>query len=96
VCPPQVDDERAKLRAETAAAREATSYASQQLADKEAAITAAKEALAAAGRQAKSLTQERKAALAAKAAAEADVNEAQGAADAGEGSNIRWLQRFEV
>jgi len=79
----QVDETRAKLRAETAAAQETTQEAASQLAEQEAALAAAKEQQEGCQRQLKSLARERKDALQAKAAVEADVNEAAAALEAG-------------
>lgn len=79
----QVDESRAKLRAETAAAQETTQEAASQLAEQEAALAAAKEQQEGFQRQLKSLAKERKDALQAKATVEADVNEAAAALEAG-------------
>jgi septal ring factor EnvC (AmiA/AmiB activator) len=83
VCTPQVDADRAKLHADTAAAHETTQEAAVALSEQEAALAAAKEQQEAYGRQLKSLAKERKQALEAKAKAEADVNEADAALTSG-------------
>lgn len=79
----QVDESRAKLRAETAAAQQTTQDAAAQLSEQEAALAAAKEQQDGYGRQLKALAKERKQALEAKAKVEADVNEAEAALESG-------------
>lgn len=79
----QVDESRAKLRAETASARETTQEAAAQLADQESALASAKDQQEAYSRQLKVLAKERKQALEAKAKVEADVNEAEAALESG-------------
>lgn len=79
----QVDESRAKLRAETAAAQESTQEASAQLAEQEAALSAAKDQQEGYQRQLKALAKERKEALQAKAKVEADVGEASAALESG-------------
>jgi septal ring factor EnvC (AmiA/AmiB activator) len=78
-----VGEERAKLRAETAAAQEDTASAAAQLAEQEAAVAAAKEEQEGHGRALRELVGERQAALAVRAKAEADVNDATAALEQG-------------
>lgn len=80
----QVDESRAKLRAETAAAQETTQEAAAQLLEQEAALGSAKEQQEAYGRQLKAMAKERKQALEARAKVEADVSEAEAALESGE------------
>ncbi|KAF8071065.1 SMC3 [Scenedesmus sp. PABB004] len=79
----QVDEERGKLRAETASAREAAAEAGAALAEQEGAIAAAKEQQAGCAKQAAALAAERQEALAGKARAEADLADAQARLDDG-------------
>lgn len=88
----QVDESRAKLRADTAAAQETTQEAAAQLLEQEAALGSAKEQQDAYERQLKAMAKERKQALEARAKVEADVSEAEAALECGE-SRLRlcWL-----
>lgn len=89
-----MDEERSKLRAETAAARETTHNAAAQLAEQEAAIAVAREQLTGYAKQKASLLKERQEALQGKASAEADVEEAQAALEAGGCKDIRCCYKL--
>eukprot|EP00878_Enallax_costatus_P007647 GHUV01008006.1.p1 GENE.GHUV01008006.1~~GHUV01008006.1.p1 ORF type:complete len:1195 (+),score=501.93 GHUV01008006.1:213-3797(+) len=94
----KVDEGRNKLRAEKAAAHEATENAAAELREQEAAIEVAREQLASYEKQKAALVKERQEALQAKVSTEADVAEKRAeleAAESASSSAAKELQQLQ-